>query len=175
MALDGLQPDVGHEALWGLRDCLSGEVLLARSLLSATQEDRAALLREVKQALTVPIVGVISDGQLSIRAAVADVFPDVPHQLCHCHDLREAAKPLYEADRHAKKARKKRVRGSCSAVRSALTDEELAPANLRAWQELRQALEARRQQHTLRYRFRRDPASYLAKLEADVLQLILPP
>jgi hypothetical protein len=55
------------------------------------------------------------------------------------------------------------------------TGEELAPANLRAWQELRRALEARRQQHTLRYRFRRDPASYLAKLEADVLQLILPP
>lgn len=32
LALDGLQPDVGHEALWVLRDCLSGDVLLARSL-----------------------------------------------------------------------------------------------------------------------------------------------
>jgi hypothetical protein len=35
LAIDGLQPDVGHEVLWVLRDCLSGEVLLARSLLSA--------------------------------------------------------------------------------------------------------------------------------------------
>ena len=68
LALDGLQPDVGHEVLWVLRDCLSGEVLLARSLLSATQEDLAALLTEVQQALRVPIAGVISDGQLSIRA-----------------------------------------------------------------------------------------------------------
>ncbi len=34
LALDGLQPDVGHEVLWVVRDCLSGEVLLARSLLS---------------------------------------------------------------------------------------------------------------------------------------------
>src|SRR5215207_4841169 len=33
LALDGLQPDVGHEVLGVLRDCLSGEVLLARSLL----------------------------------------------------------------------------------------------------------------------------------------------
>jgi hypothetical protein len=33
LALDGLQPDVRHEVLWVLRDCLSGEVLLARSLL----------------------------------------------------------------------------------------------------------------------------------------------
>jgi hypothetical protein len=36
------------------------------------------------------------------------VFPDVPHQLCHFHYLREAAKPIYEADRHAKKELKKR-------------------------------------------------------------------
>lgn len=39
LALDGLQPDVGQEVLWVLRDCLSGEVLLARSLLSATHDD----------------------------------------------------------------------------------------------------------------------------------------
>ncbi|MDQ5852270.1 MAG: ISNCY family transposase, partial [Chloroflexota bacterium] len=31
LARDGLQPDVGHEVLWVLRDCLSGEILLARS------------------------------------------------------------------------------------------------------------------------------------------------
>jgi hypothetical protein len=40
---------------------------------------------------------------------------------------------------------------------------ELAPENVRAWQALRQARETRRQQRTLRRRFRRDPASYLAK------------
>ena len=37
--------------------------------------------------------------------------PGVPHQLCHFHYLREAARPIYEADRHAKKELKKRVRG----------------------------------------------------------------
>jgi hypothetical protein len=39
LALDGLQPDVGQAVLWVLRACLSGEVLLARSLLSATHPD----------------------------------------------------------------------------------------------------------------------------------------
>src|SRR5919109_5142108 len=111
LAFDGLQPDVGHEVLWVLRDCLSGEVLLAKSLLSATQEDLAALLTEVQQAIQVPIAGVISDGQLSIRRAVARALPEVPHQLCHFHYLQEAAKPVVEADRHAKKELKKRVRG----------------------------------------------------------------
>ena len=47
LAIDGLQPDVGHEVLWVLRDCLSGEILLARSLLSATIKDLEALLTEV--------------------------------------------------------------------------------------------------------------------------------
>ena len=148
LALDGLQPDVGHEVLWVLRDCLSGEVLLARSLLSATQEDLAGLLQEVQQALPVPIRGVVSDGQHSIRRAVRAALPGVPHQLCHFHYLREAAKPVYEADRHAKKELKKQVRGVrplerqlearsdpaaqamrayCLAVRSALTDDGLPP------------------------------------------------
>jgi len=148
LAIDGLQADVGQEVLWVLRDCLSGEVLLVRTLLSATQEDLAALLREVVDNLLVPIVGVISDGQQSIRKAVARALPDVPHGLCHYHYLREAAKPIYEADRHAKKELKKRMRGVrplersvegrkdavgqatlgyCQAVRSALTDDGLPP------------------------------------------------
>ncbi len=111
LALDGLQPDVGHEVLWVVRDCLSGEVLLARSLLSACKADLTSLLCEVQQALDVPIRGVVSDGQHSIRNAVQAALPDAPHQLCHFHYLREAAKPVYEADRHAKKELKKQLRG----------------------------------------------------------------
>ena len=94
-----------------LRDCLSGEILLAKSLLSSTRDDLAELIREVKEALQVPIAGVVSDGQDSIRKAVKLALDGVPHQLCHFHYLREAAKPIYEADRHAKKELKKRVRG----------------------------------------------------------------
>ncbi len=52
LALDGLQPDVGHEVLWVLRDVVSGEVLLARSLLGATKDDLAPLLEEVRTALS---------------------------------------------------------------------------------------------------------------------------
>ena len=111
LALDGLRPDVGHEVLWVVRDCLSGEVLLARSLLSGTAADLAPLLREVVEAVGVPVAGVISDGQTSIRRAVEQALPGVPHQLCQFHFLREAAHPIFEADRHAKKELKKQVRG----------------------------------------------------------------
>lgn len=112
--------------------------------MSARSEDLAILLREVKEAIEVPIAGVISDGQQSIRKAVEVALPGVAHGLCHFHYLREAAKPIYAADRHAKKELKKQVRGVrtiersvansndlgsetvgsyCLAVRSALTDD----------------------------------------------------
>jgi len=148
LALDALQPEVGHEVLWVVRDCLSGEVLLARSLLSATEESLVGLLEEVIGGLEVPVIGVISDGQHPIRRAVARLLPGVPHQLCQFHYLREAAKEVYQADRHAKKELKKRVRGVrpierelegredeeaeavrgyCLAVRSAITDDGRPP------------------------------------------------
>jgi hypothetical protein len=94
LAIDGLRPEVGQEGLWVLRDYLSGEILLARSLLSATIPDLKELLTEVHQALPVPIKAVISDGQDSIGKAVAQAFPGVPHQRCHFHYLREAAQPI---------------------------------------------------------------------------------
>src|SRR5207249_12027153 len=114
---------------------------------SSTQGDLTALLREVKDQLkqrAVPVKGVISDGQETIGSAVAFVFPKVPHQLCQFHYLKDATKPLYEADQHAKTQLKKPLRGVrpieralqehktpeneaiggyCLAVRASLTDD----------------------------------------------------
>ncbi len=129
LAIDGLAPDVGHEILWLVRDCISGEVLCASALLSATRDDLAALLRNVTGALTVPVVAVVSDGQRSIRRAVEKALPGVPHQLCHFHYLREAARPVYEADRHAKKELKKRVRG-VRPIERAMEDRDDDEANV---------------------------------------------
>lgn len=148
LAIDGLQPDVGHEVLWVIREVLSGEVLLARSLLSSCQAELSELLLEAVEGLDVAVVGVVSDGQRSIRNAVAKAFPGVPHQLCQFHYWKQAVGPVWEADRHAKKELKKRVRairpieravsdredaeaqvvqGYCAAVRGALSDEGQAP------------------------------------------------
>ena len=151
LALDGLQPYKNHDVLWVLRDTLSGEILLARSLDSARHEDLADLLREVKKALPVPIHTVVSDAQRPIRLAVQEVLPGVPHQLCQFHYLKEAAKPIVEADRHAKTELKKytrgvreierslstredqeakTIRGYCLALRSALSDDGKPPLQL---------------------------------------------
>jgi hypothetical protein len=161
LAADGLQPDKGHEVLWVVREVLSGDILLARSLLASGCDDLSALLRAAVAGLEdLPVVGVISDGQLALRQAVADVFPDVPHQLCQFHYLREAGRPIWEADRHAQKELRKRVRGVrpieravedrtdpqaevirgyCAAVRGALGDSghpPLEPGGLHLQQRL---------------------------------------
>src|SRR5713226_4987736 len=165
LALDGLQPDVGHEVLWVVRDCLSQEILLARPLLSSTQGDLTALLKEVKaqlKQLEVAVTGVISDGEETIGSAVAFVFPGVPHQRCQFHYLKDATKPLYEADRNAKTQLKKQlrgvrpieraleehktaeneaIRGYCLAVRASLTDDGRSPlqaAGLRLYDRITQ-------------------------------------
>lgn len=148
LAIDGLQPQVGHEVLWVIRDCISESILLARSLLSSRGEDLSKMLYEVAAALPQTITAVVSDGQLSIRNAVAQTLPNTPHQLCHYHYYKEAFKPIVEADRHAKKELKKLVRGVrplersvadqqepisevvngyCLAVRSALSDDGHPP------------------------------------------------
>src|SRR5262249_57970518 len=98
--------------------------------------------------LRVRLPGVVREGQAPIRNAVAQARPGGPPELRLFHSLREAAKPIAEADRHATKELKKRargvrpieraaeaeddveaevVRGYCQAVRSALTDDGLPP------------------------------------------------
>jgi hypothetical protein len=109
LSLDGLRPENGNESLYILREVLSGRVLWAVNLQEAGQSTLAALLKPIAE-LKLPILGVISDAQESIRLAVAQVFAGVPHGLCHFHVLREAAKPIFEADRQMKKEIKKQVR-----------------------------------------------------------------
>lgn len=115
--------------------------------------------------------------------------------LCHCYSVPDLPRTnndleqFFGAHRYHERRTTGRkgaspalvLRGSVQLVAYAatrlrpFTGEELAPDQTQTWQELRQRLETRRQQRTHRRRFRRAPASYLAKLEADLLQLILPP
>ena len=159
LALDGVQPEKGNETLWILKDALTRETLLARNLQSTDKDSIASLLKEVK-ALGIPVKGVISDGQRSIRLAVKQEFPGVPHQLCHFHFLRNIARPISEMDRALKVDLKKKVRGIkpieqnvacqtdkesqlilqyCRAIRFALQDDgcyPLEPGGLKLYRRL---------------------------------------
>ena len=161
VAIDGVQPEKGNETLWIIRDVPTGETLLARNLQLADKDSIASLLKEVKT-IGVPVKGVISDGQRSIRLAVTQEFPWAPHQLCHFHFLRNIAKPISDMDRALKVDLKKKARGIkaierktqlendkksqvilqyCQAIRYALLDEgeyPLEPGGLKLYRTLRQ-------------------------------------
>jgi hypothetical protein len=53
----------------------------------------------------------VSDKQDAFVQGIAAEFPGVPHRYCDNHFLRDAAKPVLEADSHAKVQMRRKVRG----------------------------------------------------------------
>ena len=53
----------------------------------------------------------LSDRQDAFVTGIAAEFPDVPHRYCANHFLRDVARPVLEADSHAKVRMRKKVRG----------------------------------------------------------------
>lgn len=97
LSLDGLQPQVGHELLFLLRDVNTQEVLHAEMMKSTDTDSMVHLLQIIKDS-GIQVTGVISDAQDSIRKATAIVFPDVPYQLCTYHYLKALGKSVGAAD-----------------------------------------------------------------------------
>ena len=53
-------------------------------------------------ALELPMLGVISDAQPTELQAVAELWPNIPHQICQFHAIREAGRLIYTADHRVK-------------------------------------------------------------------------
>jgi hypothetical protein len=114
LCIDGLQPEKGHEALYVVRELTRKRVWFAEPLLSATEDEVRRLIRKAKQwaeSLGSPVGLWMSDKQEAFVTAIAAEFPDVPHRYCDNHFLRDLAKPVLEADSHAKVQMRKKVRG----------------------------------------------------------------
>src|SRR5258708_8022811 len=101
LSIDGIQPDKGNETIYLLRDVLTGRILHADNVTESTKERLKELLAPVA-ALEVPVIGVISDAQPTELQAVAELWPNVPHQICQFHAIREAGRLIYNADHRVK-------------------------------------------------------------------------
>src|SRR4051794_34156320 len=114
LSIDGLQPEKGHEALYVVRELTQKRVWFAEPLPSATADEVRPLIAKAKEwarSLGVPVGLWISDKQDAFVTGIAAEFPDVPHRYCDNHFLRDLAKPVLEADSHAKVRMRKKVRG----------------------------------------------------------------
>jgi hypothetical protein len=129
VSVDGIQPDKGNETIYLVRDALTGRVLVAEQVTSSETAVMKALLAPVV-ALEVPVLGTITDAQESELQAVAQLWPDVPHQVCQFHALREASRPGFNADRKIKTAMRKQLQPKVRDLRKQLKQQlpEAPPA-----------------------------------------------
>jgi hypothetical protein len=114
LSIDGLQPEKGHETLYVVRELTQKRVWFAEALISATAAEVRRLIAQAKewaQALGKPVALWLSDRQDAFVTGIAAEFPDVPHRYCQNHFLRDVAKPVLEADSHAKVQMRTKVRG----------------------------------------------------------------
>src|SRR5262244_882732 len=114
LAIDGLQPEKGHETLYVVRELARKRVWFAEPLLSSatTEVQRViALARQWAERLGKRVRLWMSDKQDAFVRGIAAEFPGVPHRYCANHFLRDVAKPVLEADSHAKVQMRRTVRG----------------------------------------------------------------
>jgi hypothetical protein len=114
LCIDGLQPEKGHETLYVVRELTQKRVWFAEPLISATEDEVRRLIkkaREWAQFLGPPVGLWMSDKQEAFIKGIAAEFPEVPHRYCDNHFLRDLARPVLEADSHAKVQMRKKVRG----------------------------------------------------------------
>ena len=114
LCIDGLQPEKGHETLYVVRELTQKRVWFAEPLISATEDEVRRLITKAKEwaeSLGTPVALWMSDKQDGFVKGIAAEFADVPHRYCDNHFLRDVAKPVLEADSHAKVQMRKKVRG----------------------------------------------------------------
>jgi hypothetical protein len=114
LSIDGLQPEKGHETLYVVRELTQKRVWFAEALISATADEVQRLIAQAKEwarSLNKTVGLWISDKQDAFVTGIAEEFPDVPHRYCDNHFLRDLAKPVLEADSHAKVQMRRKVRG----------------------------------------------------------------
>ena len=122
ISIDGIQPDKGNETLYLVRDVLTGRLLVAENVASSETEMMKHVLSPVVN-LGVPVLGVISDAQHSERLAVAQLWPEVPHQTCQFHYLREASQPIYDVDRSMRTAMRKTIGNRLKKTRNQMAHQ----------------------------------------------------
>jgi hypothetical protein len=125
LTIDGLQPEKGHETLYAVRELTRKRVWFAEALISATEEEVRRLIAQAKrwaEELGKRVVLWMSDKQDAFVKGIAVEFPGLTHRYCDNHFLRDLAKPVLEADSHAKVRMRTKVRGLRGIEQSVLKE-----------------------------------------------------
>lgn len=96
-AIDALQPEGHGTLLYVLYEALSGTPVSALQASYPTAEALRVWL-EPYQALPLPVLATLSDGEERIIAALKGSWPDAPHQRCQEHMLANLAEAVLTED-----------------------------------------------------------------------------
>lgn len=124
ISIDGIQPDKGSETIYLVRDVVTGRLLAAENVRTSDTATMTALLRPIHE-LGVPVVGAVSDAQDSLLQAIGALWPDIPHQVCQFHYLREATRPMFDVDRKVRKQIRKALQQDVRSVRRQIDTQTL--------------------------------------------------
>jgi hypothetical protein len=120
LSVDAMQPEKGNDVLYVVRELRTHLTLQA---VKVTNQRRLTIRDQVLKPvdrLGFRIRGVVSDAEDALHWAVNALWPGCPHHACHFHVLREAARPLLEADQHWMVEIKQELRAKLRPVRLTL-------------------------------------------------------
>lgn len=164
----------------------------AKAILANPEQDTGQQVRERYQAHLAQM-----RGDLASLGPLADAFEHFCHQtanfaagLFECYDLAGLPRTNNELEHcfgvarfHERRATGRRgaipgvvVRGSVRMMAAVVTSpllfsvEDLRPKDYQRWRDLRRQLQQREESRRQQWRFRKDPAAYLAALEARFLK-----
>ncbi|MFV2016612.1 MAG: transposase, partial [Candidatus Heimdallarchaeota archaeon] len=110
ISIDGVRPQKANTTLYIIREVVSGKILLARVIVNSATQYIAKLYQEIKE-MRLPIIGIVSDKQSSLILGAKEIFPNISHQYCQFHYLRNISKDFEERDRGLRKKIRKSFRG----------------------------------------------------------------
>ena len=156
---------------------------------AAVQERFEGLLAETaEQRERAGSLGVALDHFRKVSASYFD-------GLFHCYDLPDLPRTNNDLEQffgsarwHERRTTGRKVASATTVIRGSVRlvtavasrqtifgPAQLRPTDRERWRRCRRALEERHGTRRAQYRFRRDPAAYLSRLEEILLQLALPP
>lgn len=115
LTIDGMKPLKGNPPLYTTRDEFTGLSIHSKRLTSEStiqiKEYLIATKQRIETELGVKVIGIISDAHPKQRKAIAEVFPGIPHCLCHYHFYQYVFKAPKDFDSNLMTQTRKFLRG----------------------------------------------------------------
>jgi hypothetical protein len=127
-AVDGLEPEGSGGLLYVLYEVLSGRPVAALQREHASEKELVEWLRPY-QALPVPVLATLSDGENTIVAALKSSWPGAPHQRCQVHFLNNLTVDVLEDDDELRK-RMRQDLGGLPQVPQRFVEESNPPLSM---------------------------------------------